>query len=62
MSAEEDNRKIENTIKHCARMEGIKEGIKEKSIEVAKNLKAMGIDNYKIAKATNLKLEDIEKL
>ena len=66
MSAEEDNRKIENTIKHCARMEGLEEGIKEgkkeKSIEVAKNLKAMGIDNYKIAKATDLKIEDIEKL
>ncbi len=34
MSAEEDNRKIENTIKYYARMDGMKEN----SIEIAKKL------------------------
>ena len=34
MSAEEDNRKIENTIKYYARMDGMKEN----SIEIAKKM------------------------
>ena len=62
MSAEEDNRKIENSIKYYAKKEGIEEGIKEKAIEVAKKMKAMGIEINKIVKATNLSLDEIEKI
>ena len=70
MSAEEDNRKIENSIKYYARMEGLaeglekgkKEGKRESSIEIAKKLKDMGMDKNKIVEITNLKLEEIEKL
>ena len=58
ISAEEDNRKIENSIK----TQYTNEGRKENSIEVAKNLKIMGLDKYKIAKATNLSIEEIDNI
>jgi len=41
---------------------GEKRGIKKKAIETAKNLLAMGIDVDKIAKATGIKKEEVEKL
>ena len=78
MSAEEDNRKIENTMKRFwkeeAMKEGIKEGIKEgrekgikegreKGIkETAKRLKEDGISIENIIKYTNLSKEEIENL
>ena len=66
MSAEEDNRKIENCIKYYARMEGIEEGkiegMKENSIEIAKKMKSDNIPLEDIMKYTNLTIEEIEKL
>ena len=66
MSAEEDNRKIENSIKYYARMEGIEEGkiegMKENSIEIAKKMKSDNIPLEDIMKYTNLTIEEIEKL
>jgi predicted transposase/invertase (TIGR01784 family) len=41
---------------------GEKRGIKKKAIETAKNLLEMGIDVDKIAKATGIKKEEVEKL
>jgi predicted transposase/invertase (TIGR01784 family) len=38
------------------------EGMEEKAKETAKNLLEMGIDIDKIAKATGLKKEEVEKL
>ena len=62
MSAEEDNRKIENSI----RTEGIKEGIKEGKIEekkeIAKELLKNQVDIKIIAKSTNLTEEEIMNL
>ena len=78
MSAEEDNRKIENSIKYYARIEGIEEGkiegkieglkegkiegMKENSIEIAKKMKSDNISLEDIMKYTNLTIEEIEKL
>ena len=62
MSAEEDNRKIENSIKYYAKKEGIEEGIKEKAIEIAKKMKSDNIPLEDIMKYTNLTIEEIEKL
>ena len=56
ISAEEDNRKIENSIK----TQYTNEGKRENSIEVAKKLKAIGMDKYKIAKITSLPIEKID--
>lgn len=66
MSAEEDNRKIENTMKRFwkeeGEAEGRKKGIEEGIKETAKRLKEMGIDKQQIAEATNLTIEEIENL
>jgi site-specific DNA recombinase len=50
------------TIAQQLREEGIKIGEEEKAKETAKNLLEMGIDIDKIAKATGLKKEEVEKL
>ena len=44
ISAEEDNRKIENSIKKELREDGIKEGQKEEKIEIAKNMLSKNMD------------------
>ena len=54
ISAEEDNRKIDNAIKTQYTNEGKK--------EVAKNLKLIGLDISKIAQVTNLSIEEIENI
>jgi len=41
---------------------GIKEGMKEAKKETAKKLKKMGLTNEQIAEATELPLEEIEKI
>lgn len=58
MSAEEDARKIENTIRSQYKREGRKESQKE----MAKNFKNNGVDIEIIAKSTGLTKEEIENL
>ena len=58
MSAEEDNRKIENTMRNYAIKEGIKEGIKESAKAFIKN----GVDLEIIKKSLNLSDEEIEEI
>jgi predicted transposase/invertase (TIGR01784 family) len=41
---------------------GLEKGREEKALETARNLLAMGIEIDKIAKATGLKKEEVEKL
>ncbi|MHB9290975.1 hypothetical protein Holit_00045 [Hollandina sp. SP2] len=45
-----------------AREEGIQEGIVKKALEIAGNLKRMGVPGEQIAHTTGLSLEDIEQL
>lgn len=49
---------IQNDVLSTARLEGLEEG----RINIARNLKAMGLDESAIHKATGLSLEDIQKL
>ena len=44
------------------KLEGIKEGIKENSYTIAKNLKKSGLDIKFISENTGLSIEEIEKL
>jgi predicted transposase/invertase (TIGR01784 family) len=44
------------------RLEGHKEGRLERAVEIAKNLKAMGIAIEQITRATGLKADEIDKL
>jgi len=74
MSAEEDNRKIENTMKRYwkeeARKEGIKEGIKEgrkegrkeANKEAAISFLKNGVDIEIISKSLNYSIEELEKM
>lgn len=62
MSYEEDQRKIRNTELLEAREEGLKEGLKEQAIAIAKNLINIGMPLLDISKATGLSIEKIEKL
>ena len=66
MTQEEDERKINNTRMYEAEQSGLKKGIEQgslnKSIEVATNLKKIGVDIETISKATGLSKEEIEKL
>ncbi len=65
MSAEEDNLKIENSIKTQARKEGLAEGRAEgeriKNIENAKAMIKEGIDLKVVNKITEISLEELEK-
>ncbi|MEL3904276.1 MAG: hypothetical protein P1P63_04075, partial [Treponemataceae bacterium] len=45
-----------------AREQGIEKGAYQKTIEVAKNLKDIGLSLAQIAKGTGLSIEEIEKL
>ncbi|MBR1775026.1 MAG: PD-(D/E)XK nuclease family transposase [Bacteroidales bacterium] len=51
-----------NNIVDTAKNEGIEEGEKYKALEIAKNLKSMGMDVVTIQKATGLTAEDLAKL
>ena len=66
MSAEEDNKKIENSLKREWMEEGLKEGIKEgsykRNIEIAKTMLEKGMDNELISEVTGLSIEEIGKL
>lgn len=42
--------------------QGIEKGKSEEKIKIAKNLIALGLDKVDIAKATGLKVEEIDKL
>ena len=62
ISAEEDNRKIENSIKKELREDGIKEGKKERNIEIAKNMLRDNIPIITISKYTSLTEKEISLL
>ena len=57
-----DNIMVQNDVLDTAKMEGREEGREEGKRTVAKNLKAMGLNNDSIAKATGLSHEEIAKL
>jgi predicted transposase/invertase (TIGR01784 family) len=66
ISAEEDNRKIENSLKSQYKREGLEEGIEQGTrlakLEAAKNFKENGVDIEIIAKSTGLTIEEISEL
>lgn len=66
MSAEEDNKKIENSLKREWMEEGLKVGIKEgsykRNIEIAKTMLEKGMNNELISEVTGLSIEEIGKL
>lgn len=55
-----DGAKLEGRME--GRLEGRMEGKMEGCIEIARNLKSMGLDTEKIQKATGLLPEEIQKL
>ena len=62
MSAEEDNKKIENSLKREWMEEGLKEGSYKRNIEIAKTMLEKGMDKELISEVTGLPKEEIEKL
>ena len=62
LSREDDIKFQMNTMKYEGQLEGKIEGIKEKSIEIAKNLLQQNISIDVISKATGLSNEEILKL
>ena len=62
ISAEEDNRKIENSLRSQYRREGLEEGTRLAKLEAAKNLKENGVDIEIIARSTGLTIEEINNL
>ena len=62
ISAEEDNRKIENSIKKELRESGIKEGQREEKIEIAKNMLFRDMDIKLISEITSLTEDEIKVL
>ena len=70
MSAEEDNRKIENSLRKQFKREGLEEGRRlgleigreENNLDNAKKMKEEKIDYEIISRVTGLSIEDIEKL
>ena len=66
MSAEEDNKKIENSLRREAiesgRKEGIEQGSTKKALEIAKSMITKGVDIDLISELTGLSKEKIEKI
>ena len=62
ISAEEDNRKIENSIKKELREDGIKEGQREEKIEIAKNMLSKNMDIKLISEITGLTESEVNAL
>ena len=62
MSAEEDNKKIENSLKREWMEEGLKEGSYKRNIEIAKSLLKNKVDIEIIISSTGLSIEELEKL
>lgn len=55
-------RRIEMSVKETAKVEGYKEGIKVRDLEIAKNLLQNNVDENIIANATGLSLEEITEI
>ena len=62
ISAEEDNRKIENSLKSQYKREGLEEGARLAKLEAAKRMKDDGLSFEVISRYTNLTVEEIEKM
>ena len=62
MSAEEDNRKIENSLRREAIEKGLEQGSTEKAREIAKQMLKDDISVEQISKYTGLSKEEIESL
>ena len=66
MSAEEDNRKIMNSLKKEYKEEGLKEGIEQGSLERSKTIALSmikeGINIETISKCTGLSIEQINNI
>ena len=66
ISAEEDERKMRNTIKRIAREEGLEEGREEgeknRNLEIAKKMKEDNVDILVISKYTGLSNEEIKNI
>ena len=62
MSAEEDNRKIENSLRREAIEQGIEQGSTKKALEIAKSMIIKGMDINLISELTGLSKEKIEKI
>lgn len=62
MSAEEDNRKIENSLRRQWREEGIEKGTYESKISIAKKMLCENIDINIISKCTGLSKKEVENL
>ena len=58
MTYEEDQEKIQNSRIKA----GIKQGLEQKSIEIARKLKEMGLELDKISLATDLSLEKLSEI
>lgn len=59
---QQDNKRIYRRGKKDGIVEGIKQGIMEKSIEIAKKLLNKNNSKEEVAEITGLKIEEIEKL
>ena len=62
ISAEEDNRKIENSLRSQYKREGLAEGRTEGIKETAKKMKEKEIDTSIISEVTGLTTEEINEL
>ena len=62
LSAEEDAIKTQNTLIYNAKEEGLKQGEKEKAIQIAKNLLGLQMKPSDIANATGLSEKEVTKL
>ena len=62
MSEEEDKRKIQNSLYNEAKEDGIKEGIKEGSIAVARNMLNKNMKIEEISELTGLSIEKVNSL
>lgn len=62
ISAEEDNRKIENSLRKQFREEGKREGIQTERLENARKMKIEGIDYEVISRITGFSIDEIKKL
>ena len=62
MTDEEDREMIENSIFISGKNEGIKQGSKEKEINIVKNMKEANYKLEDIKEITGLSIEEIEKI
>ena len=58
----DNERRLRNAEREAALEEGLEKGLEKGKIEVAKNLKSMGLSVEQIEKATGLSKEEIESL